>query len=110
MDNIGMKKYSKYFADFEQPISGEKLTNYKNIYMFRLEIDFEIETNDALNIIKEIDKLRKYLPSFYIKEPWIIDYDKECEWLHTSFNLLAIRFRNNQYQKRRVTLRKISLQ
>ena len=27
MDNIGMEKYSKYFADFEQPISGEKLTN-----------------------------------------------------------------------------------
>ena len=61
--------------------------------IFRLEAHFEIETNDDLCIIKEIDKLRKYLPNYIIKEPWIIDYDKVGEWLCTSFDL----YNNGQY-------------
>ena len=105
MDNINMKKYSKYFADFEQPISGKKLTNYNNIYMFRLRIDFEIEREDALKIIKEIDKLRQFLPG----DPSIIDYEKESEWLTQSFDLLAMRFKTNQHYKQEMNFKRIRL-
>ena len=54
MDNINMQRYSKFFANFEKPMSGIKLLDVHNIYLFRLEIDFEIETNDALKIMLEI--------------------------------------------------------
>ena len=104
--NIGMDKYAKYFADFEQPLTGEKLTDYNKIYLFRLEIDYEIEREDALRIIKEIDKLREYLPG----DPNIIDYDEEGRWLIQSFEFYEMRFRNNMYHKQRVNLRLISLE
>eukprot|EP01084_Bolivina_argentea_P009233 17272_1 len=91
MDNIGMNGYSKYFADFERPMSGRRILNRKNIYHFRLEIDFNINTFDALKIIKEIDNLREYIP----KDDKLIDYIEESKWLDISFNLLGEKYRNS---------------
>eukprot|EP01083_Nonionella_stella_P065210 170659_1 len=88
MDSIGMEHNSKYFADFERPMSGQRLLNYKNIYQFRLEIDFKIETHDALHIVQEIDKLRQFVAI----EDKIIDYIEEAKWLHQSFELLQKRY------------------
>jgi len=68
MDSIGLGEYSKYFADFERPISGQKLLDYANMYLFRLEIDFDIPTHDALKMVREIDKLRAYMPQPRKKE------------------------------------------
>ena len=88
MDNIKMQRYSKFFANFEKPMSGIKLLDVHNIYLFRLEIDFEIETNDALKIMLEIEKLRQYLPI----DPTIIDYVESGKWLEISFKLLGMKY------------------
>ena len=89
LDDINMEKYSKYFATFSKPISGIKLLNYKEIYSFRLHVDYQIECDDAMKIMKEIDKLRKYKP----RDPNLIDYEETGKWLQLSFKLLAEQYR-----------------
>eukprot|EP01084_Bolivina_argentea_P290146 498331_1 len=76
MHSIGMNKYIGNIL-LDTNINGKILLDNDCINVFVLEIDFDFTANDAMQMVKQIDKL---------------NFQQESKWLNISFQQLAMRY------------------
>ena len=48
------------FASFERPMSGRKLCDVEHMNVARLQLDFGMQSDAALRLMREIEKLRPF--------------------------------------------------